>query len=152
MMNIPPWYPNDENARAVTEFVLWFSRLEYALKCDPAFANGNKANLDKLKTAIQGKAVPTVLDEALSYLKEDAPRNQTSATGWIQISIDKDDWGFLIESLKTVRNNLFHGGKQQSGPLMEPVRDARLIGFCNLIMKELIAILPDGVRNTFDNA
>jgi len=152
MTDFPSWYPNDRNAAAVTEFILWFSRLEYALKCVPAYANGNKANLDKLKAAMRGQPVPSSLSDALHYLKADAPRNQTSATGWIQIRVGDDDWGFLLESLRTVRNNLFHGGKQHTGPLLEPARDEKLIGFCNLIMRELVLVLPGEVKTIFDHA
>ncbi len=101
---------------------------------------------------ISNQAVPPALSGVLIYLKKNAPRNQISATKWQKISTNDRDWGFLIESLKTVRNNLFHGGKHQDGMLLEPARDGKLIEFCLLIMKELIIILPEEVKDIFDQA
>jgi hypothetical protein len=53
-------------------------------------------------------------------------------------------------SVRTVRNNVFHGGKFPDGIVIDPLRDERLIRECLAFLKGLLELpLPRGVGDIF---
>ena len=150
-MIIPSWYPEQEQAEKITDFILWYSRYEYALKNSGYQRKGvkdlepdwsafiNYLNSSKLP-------IPKPLEEALSYLKEKPVEKQLSDKVWRPVIRDSD-WEWLIRSLTTVRNNLFHGGKQGESKLLDKERDRILINICQDIMQEVYKICPPEVQD-----
>ncbi len=114
-----------EEQQLSLEFFTIFSQFEYALKQntrylqngrkDKAEANWKKFiedNSEKFKRLLIPKLKP-----AIDYIKSNPPSNQicsNAGTTWSKpISIDEseDEFKFIIDAIKVVRNNLFHGGK-----------------------------------------
>ena len=153
-MTNPAWYPDSLNKDLIAEFILWFSRIEYALKSDPAFSKALpyfQADWDKLKLALSSAPVPQKLGQALACIQNQPPMKQSGANKWDKIQ-GSDDWDLLIRALKTVRNNLFHGGKHYTGPVLQPVRDQELLNHCLAVMKEISTLLPQHLQITFAEA
>ncbi len=150
----PPWYPVEERQRAILDFILWFSRFEYALK-NSMFHKVARGYLEPdwaaLKKSIKQKPIPLSLREVLVLLATNPPNKQTDHYTWVPVTGDAD-WPLLIEALKTVRNNLFHGGKHFPGELLSPNRDLTLINHGLLVMHELIQIVPEHVQVVFDHS
>lgn len=153
-MTNPSWYPDNRNKDLIAEFILWFSRIEYTLKSDPAFSKTQpyfQADWDKLKLELSSIPVPQELHQALAYIKNQPPMKQSGENKWDLIQ-GSDDWDLLTRGLKTVRNNLFHGGKHHTGPVLQPVRDQGLLNHCLTIMKVISTLLPQHLKTTFAEA
>ena len=131
-------------------FFLIFSRFEYALKRSNYItgdesrteADWNKFGED-VKQAFK-KQECTELREATKYLlsKNTAPKkqfmNSENKLDWrLPNGIDEDIQS-LINTVKIVRNNLFHGGKYPSGPVKDPSRDEQLIKHSITVLKYLL--------------
>jgi hypothetical protein len=141
------------------EFLAAFARFEFALKKSgyareddrqvspnwDAFAN----DVSKFDAA----ALAPVL-AASQYLQQHPPKKQVLQNGalkWI-------DWqgtsgsviGDVLQSVRTVRNNVFHGGKFPDGIITDPLRDEQLIHECLEVLKALLLLpLPKGVSENF---
>lgn len=151
----PSWYPDPQACSLFLEFMLRFSRLEYALKRDNDYASKHKghleANWEKFKNDLAKERVPPCALAALCYLQNTPPKKQVNNTG----DEDKDwrkidwccDWSLLINSLKTVRNNVFHGGKAQC----DPVRDDKLLCHCLFIMDAILEVAPPKIKQAYEN-
>ena len=100
------------------------------------------------KRFIANYPIPEEILKALLYIKRKPPLQQAGANKWDTIP-ECADWDLLILSLKTVRNNLFHGGKHHTGPVLEPARDKDLLRYCLSIMKAIVPLMPDDVKRTF---
>ncbi len=63
------------------------------------------------------------------------------------------DIGWLLVIVRTVRNNLFHGGKYPvpSGHIREPARDPKLLN-CGLTVLETCLIWERNVKNKYMTA
>lgn len=46
----------------------------------------------------------------------------------------------ILLSVRTIRNNVFHGGKFPDGPVAEPLRDELLIRDCLAVMNALLSL------------
>jgi hypothetical protein len=150
-MKNPSWYPDSPNKDLIAEFILWFSRIEYALKSDAAFSKTHphfQADWDKLKRALSSVPVPQELENALAYIQHQPPMKQIGANQWELIQ-EGNDWDLLIRALKTVRNNLFHGGKHHTGPVLQPARDQELLNHCLAVMKAISTLLPQHLQTIF---
>jgi hypothetical protein len=151
-MTKPVWYPDDEGKNLIADFILWFSRIEYALKSSTDFSYSDRGNFyagwKELKDAIANDPIPEEIEKALLYIKGKPPLKQTGANKWDTIP-ECADWDLLIQSLKTVRNNLFHGGKHHTGPFLEPARDKELLRYCLSIMKAIVPLMQEDVKRTF---
>lgn len=152
-MTDPVWYPTQNDKGLILDFILWFSRVEYALKSDNTFSiqnNGHfQANWDALMNELAPHSIPQELSEALTYIKSNPPLKQTGFMQW-QLVQSTSDWDYLIRALKTVRNNLFNGGKHHTGPVLQPVRDRELLEHCLLIMRVISDMLPASIKPTFE--
>lgn len=154
-MTNPAWYPAQNDKDLILDFILWFSRIEYALKSDNSFSTKNnghfQADWEEFKNELARQPFPPELSSALEYIKNKPPLKQTGFTEWKLVQ-GNSDWDYAIRALKTVRNNLFHGGKHHTGQILQPVRDRELIEHCLLIMSVISEMLPATVKSTFEAA
>jgi len=147
----PSWYPDQQQANQITDFILWFSRYEYALKNVQQFSSIAKGYLEPNWTAFrrhlqQNSAPPHTLNTTLGYLRAQPVQQLIGPGNWVPIKF-RSDWECLISSLKTVRNNLFHGSKQSNGKLLDNARDQALLTHCQKIMMEIVPLCPQSIRN-----
>jgi hypothetical protein len=142
------------------EFLGTFSRFEYALKRS-GYLRGDKTRIDAdwdqlggdLSSADQKMLSPVLA--CCEYLREKPPKKQVLVDGQLAWKSRGASGGSEIEevllSVRTVRNNVFHGGKYPEGPVAEPLRDEQLIRDCLAVMYSLLAspILPAGISGYF---
>jgi hypothetical protein len=106
----------------VCEFLAVFSRLEYALKAARYLAADNgdaRANWDEFANSIScgfERIEDDTFREAVNYLSEQPPRKQVVREGTLGFEERAQDdrrarSQQVLLSVRTVRNNLFHGGK-----------------------------------------
>lgn len=143
----------------VIDFVLFFSRFEYALKRTPEYANGDQrgvsANWDRYasdhNSAFDAEA-DDVVKEAAEYLEVHSPNKQVLLHGvldWKPLTFGTNQQlGRLLHIVRTARNNLFHGGKFPSGPYQDPARDEVLLKHCLTILEAALD-LSDDVEDRF---
>lgn len=135
----------------VADFFMLFARAEFALK-RAAFASQGSADRinvewDRFAKSL-GRAVVEPTDprlvEAVKYLQENPPRKQIFKNGRLEWKDRKpdapDDPVFLIRSITTVRNNLFHGGKEIVGLMAE--RDRQLLQNSLLLLAHCLKLNP----------
>ena len=150
------------NRELVLEFFYFFSRFEYALKragflTTKKWAEPNWTGFFQKVTAAEILADPSdvELKKSLHFLEKRKPRYQANENGkmvWLHIC-KKEDWTrerYVLELIKTVRNNLFHGGKFPEGPISEPAGDEELLRHCLVILKRCLAC-DDKVKQMFDS-
>lgn len=142
------------------EFLGTFARFEYALKRAGYVEGNNKfvgADWDRF-----GREVAAISPEALGpivascpYLQDHPPKKQVLQDGRLVWKAREASGGTAIQeillSVRTVRNNVFHGGKFPEGPVAEPLRDERLIRDCLAVLNSLLHSprLPAGIADYF---
>lgn len=125
MTNVRPASVVDTERDLVFEFFAAFARFEFALKRHQAYLENKgyaAANWNAFAVAISNR-FSEVHDadfrEAVRHLETEPPKQQivkANALDWRDLKRDgKTTEQFVIECLKTVRNNLFHGGKFPEG-------------------------------------
>ena len=122
----------------LTDFFMTFARAEYALKKAGYLSQQKipKIQWDKFAAKIGQRLLSSeepAVQHAIKYLMKNPPARQVVKNRnliWEPRHCDKQkpDALFLINSITTVRNNLFHGGKKIQEPLAE--RDFRLLLSC----------------------
>lgn len=139
----------------VYNFVCLFAGMEYALKrsgwLKPPKRPGDEVRADadwrkftdeSLKDAL-ATGTPRQVVEAVKLLqKKGGPKEQYRTKegylDWRTVAgkpTDSDEWR-MIRLVKTVRNNLFHGGKYGNQALIgEPAKDVHLLRACSTILK-----------------
>lgn len=134
---------NPEDAEVIFDFFVVFSRFEFALK-HAGYLKGNRdkaePDWDKYCTSVQDKfdkTSPLEFQEACGYYTSYPPKKQVVIDGQVewkenQQGSTESEFRWIIRSVKTVRNNLFHGGKF---PYM-PLRDTRLLSYALVILHE----------------
>jgi hypothetical protein len=144
--------PTRVDLHLVVNFFMTFARAEWALKRAGFFsARGKlkdeiKIEWDKFAESIASsvKAVPDArLRDAIDYLTGNPPRrhivNASGELDWIpREPRNHSDAVFLVRSITTVRNNLFHGGKELSWLMAE--RDQRLLESSLLVLTYCIGL------------
>jgi hypothetical protein len=148
------------NKDLVTGFMIMFSRFEYALKkteyCKkdhndnaepdwPTFARDHN-NLFEARKNPKLKA-------AIQYLLEHPPKRQVvnndGKLDWKKRNLNSEALlENLVCSVKGVRNNLFHGGKFESGSVGDPARNTLLLENCITVLSEFLSLNPT-IKNTF---
>jgi len=146
----------------VMEFFVVFSRFEFALKKagylktgrnesalpdwnDFAIKNEDKFDMEK----------DARLSEAWNYLDKEPPQMQIVNNGKLDFKIDErlNDKSSLYKAalaIKTVRNNLFHGGKfPRSGIVDDPARKTELLKKCVILLEEMLDLDPDVKKEFF---
>lgn len=118
----------------VMEFFATFARFEYALKRGSYLQSTSDARPDWNKFVKELDDIPDenklLVLAVAPYLKSHPPKKQVSDQGvlkWQKRCPAASDIESLVDSVKTVRNNLFHGGKYPEGPIDEPARDEQLL-------------------------
>jgi len=118
-------------------FFVAFSRFEFALKqttfafaCrddDSVCANWRRFCDTKLEGHFQIDQQEASVREAIAYLQERPTRRQVWRNGSLGFDVieqgARSDVRHLVELVKAIRNNLFHGGKYP----FDPVRDNGLL-------------------------
>lgn len=149
----PKWYPTPKNGKLILDFILWFSRLEFAMKSTPGFYKPNplSPNWQSIYQLLINQQIPQSLSNTIIYLRENPPNIQADVEDWQPIP-NNTDWVLLIKSLKTVRNNLFHGGKHVGGRILQEERDVLLLTHGLLIIKEIVKAAPEQIQVFFEGA
>lgn len=138
----------------LTDFFMTFARAEYALK-EAGYLSEQKTpkvRWDKFATRIGERLLASdepAVKNAIKYLVENPPAKQVvkdKSLMWEARKCDKrnPDPLFLILSVTTVRNNLFHGGKKIHGPLAE--RDFRLLLSCLNLLSYALTLDSEVLR------
>lgn len=141
------------------EFLATFARFEFALK-KAGYAQGDDTkvlpdwdsfarDVAKLDAAVLAPVL-----HACRYLQEHPPKKQILQNGSLQWVARQGTSGSAIGdvllSVRTVRNNLFHGGKFPDGMITDPVRNEQLIQDCLAALQGLLDLpLPKDVSNIF---
>jgi len=145
------------------EYLYWFSRFEYILKERgylqiPKNAKKKisaKPNWKKFRLEFEDKYTMSENGEKLIIL---SPKIQIAKKigsnwklDWEEVRFKKTDSDLckIIRLLKTVRNNLFHGGKHNSKSSKDKERDLKLIMLSTKIIKE-IAYIDDFGMEAFE--
>ncbi len=145
--------------KVALEFFATFARFEYALKRG-GYVQGDErrawADWDRFARDLAGLE-PKHVDPVLSssrYLLEHPPKKQVLIDGRLQW-MDRaggagSTIGDLLLNVRTVRNNVFHGGKFPEGPIDEPLRDGQLVADCLSVLDGLLQLpLPNRVAEHF---
>jgi hypothetical protein len=134
-----------ELERAAFEFNYWFARFEFCLK-QAAFLKsdrpGKKAepNWDMFVRA--KRSAYTLSADAQSLIKA-APQQQVMAgnsrLAWKEIQFDANEHDLqkMAILLRTVRNNLFHGGARSASPWDGTQATVKLLGHAKIVLDEL---------------
>lgn len=141
----------------VADFFMLFARTEYALKSVkliiPQRNDRFSPDWDKFARSVGNELMASrdaQIREAVRYLEEAPPQKQVYKGGHFEWKdrkcIDGEVAVFVIRSIVTVRNNLFHGGKEIVGLMAE--RDQRLIQHA-LVVLAFSMTLNDEVRTAF---
>lgn len=140
------------------QFLAVFSRMEYALK-STGYAIGSEnrieANWDRFANEIDGEFL-RISDEAVvsarNYLLRLPPRKQILKDGRIDfkdqtICARQKATQQVLLMVRTVRNNLFHGGKFLPGGEEEPGRNEALVKHAILVLQECSRLKTDVYAN-----
>jgi len=135
----------DELTALAFEFFYWFSRFEFALKENKILKNDNvgaKAQpgwTNFVKTWERAYS----LSVSARVLYDARPEQQIVAAKseliWQSVNLGDctSDLARVVRLLKTVRNNLFHGGKHGGAAWDDPVRTKLLLGASKSVLAEL---------------
>ena len=139
----------------VMEFFVVFSRFEFALKRTGYLKRHNgKAEPDwrkfetKHKDEFDSEKEPE-LREAWNYIDKDPPKKQVVVDGELDFEVDerlkgKSPFEKATLAVRTVRNNLFHGGKfPRSGIVDDPACKTTLLKKCTLLIEEMLELDPN---------
>jgi hypothetical protein len=141
------------------EFLATFARFEFALK-KVGYAQGDDSKVSpdwdsfaKDVAQLDRAALAPVLN-ACEYLQQHPPKKQVLQHGVLHWGARQGTSGSAIGdvllSVRTVRNNVFHGGKFPDGMITDPLRDEQLIRDCLSVLKGLLELpLPKDVANVF---
>src|SRR6266481_187609 len=141
------------------EFMATFARFEFALK-KSGYARGDasqgSADWDTFASDVAklDAAVLTPVLGGCQYLRRHPPKKQVLDNGVIRW-VDRQGTsgsaiGDVLLSVRTVRNNIFHGGKFPDGVITDPLRDEQLIRDCLGALNTLLLLpLPKGVAENF---
>jgi len=154
---------NAPDRRLAWEFFVFFSRFEYALKRHQRYlmpgTGDAQPNWDRFASDNAAKfspaALPALQEAVQSYVAQ-PPRKQLRDKGEMKWS-DPQVWDerdpqliWLLRVIRTVRNNLFHGGKFPLLPVAEPSRDRELIANGLAVLKAALALDPEVEHQFFE--
>ena len=139
--------------KLVCEFLHIFSRFEYALKKTNFLKKGVRgnaeANWDKFAKYLDTKTLLSAVNSknfqaGVIYFFDHPPKkqiiNDNGILGWKDEVIPENQQNFekLLTLVRRARNNLFHGGKFQSGEVAGSDRDKKLIKLGLVILEECL--------------
>lgn len=138
------------------KFFNCYSRFEYALKESGfVFTTGRSqvamADLNGFTNSIKGilDLKSESIKSAVSHLIAEPPNELLWVDGaliWRPKIKEGDDLGFILDCLRTARNNLFHGNKMSDVNNLQ--RNINLINACLIILNELL-MHNQSVRDSF---
>ena len=154
---------NAPDRRIAWEFFVFFSRFEYALKRHQRYlmpgVGDAQPNWDRFASDYAAEFRPRsspALQTAVEFYVAQPPRKQLRDQGEMNWS-DPQVWNgsepqliWLLRVIRTVRNNLFHGGKFPLMPVAEPSRDRDLIANGLEVLKGALALDPSVQRHFFE--
>lgn len=136
----------DEHWENVEKLFVAFSRFEHGL-IEAGFIHDNQVSADwyEFSQEISDVFRPDsneTLRTACNFVLENPPRTRRNG-GWIPTPLRGEPycWG-ILNYVKTVRNNLFHGSKYP----FDPERDNELITNCLVILDYCMEIAPPEVQ------
>lgn len=130
------------------EFFFAFSRFEFALKENQylkTHAPGMRAEPGWSEYVSKWQDAYQLSDSAQLLLRE-PPEQQVIGAGsslaWRAVALDgcKSELSKIVRLLKTVRNNLFHGGKHGGAGWDDPQRTSRLLAASLAVVEELVEL------------
>lgn len=148
------------SAELACEFLAVFSRMEYALKVSGYTidrTNRVEANWDRFANEINElflKAADGELKESVDYLLKSPPRKQVIRAKVLMFDDQKIDDAQTVAQqcilmIRTVRNNLFHGGKMLPDGELEEGRNQRLV-FYSLVIMKACSVFNREVRRNYE--
>jgi hypothetical protein len=145
-------------------FFVFFSRFEYALKRDMRYLKPSiekaEPNWDKFASDHNqdfSQEATSELNDAVNYFLKAPPRKQiqeNSIMSWSepqQYNRKEPLLIWLLLMIRSVRNNLFHGGKFPLIPIADPSRDRELLINAIVILNASLK-LDVNVERQFDEA
>ncbi len=132
------FYAPQIDRNLLLDFLMVFSRFEYSLKRGE-FLEGNEKrawpNWDKFGAANHERFDTTenvALKDAVDLLCRKPPKKQVikdKQLEWEDVAHNPKEPQFLyvLRLVRTIRNNLFHGGKFRDGSIDDPARDHQLL-------------------------
>lgn len=139
----------DEKLSALAfDFFYWFSRFEFALKENGYLKSrkvGAKAEAGWIAFVEKWHAQYTASTEASALLAEPPKQQIVSLDNglcWEAVEFDKcgSELAKVILLLKTVRNNLFHGGKNSAAGWDDPQRTMFLVSSGIAVLNQLVQL------------
>jgi len=141
------------------EFLAIFARFEFALK-KAGYAQGDDSKVapdwDSFARDVAKFDAATLAPvlNGCQYLQQHPPKKQVLQNGvlhWVaRQATSGSAIGDVLLSVRTVRNNVFHGGKFPDGVITDPLRDEQLIRDCLAVLKGLLELpLPKDVAKLF---
>jgi hypothetical protein len=131
-----------------------FARIEYALKA-AGFHCGEgaaKPNWDKFASSVNGVLVnDSAITEAIEYMSKNPPKKQmirNQLLVWEAPTPNTNRTLEIIQCVRRVRNNLFHGGKFND-QWFEPERSEELLLHSLSILNACLRASPD-LKKAFD--
>lgn len=141
------------------EFFLAFSKFEYALKTTGMFIRPNAGQNSSLRAEPDWKRFSASLQNtfngnatidlkrACEYLKDRPPNQQVivdDAVEWEMPTraVGESDIQFLLRMVRSVRNNLFHGGKHSVEVHEDTQRTEMLLRSSLTVLHACLAIVP----------
>jgi hypothetical protein len=137
----------------VCEFLLRFSRFEYALK-RAGFVVGDEKRAepawDSFANSLRGQfssmSAPDFV-RAVSLLDSAPPQKQVLKKGQLDWDDNKkhsseSQEAWILRLVRTVRNNLFHGGKYPGTVVPDPERDQQLLRACLAVLEQALGLSP----------
>lgn len=145
------------------QFFVFFSRFEYALKRIPKYLKDGTGNAEAAWDTFANNNSDKFISEssfnlkaAVTYFKDSPPRKQKRKDRnlfWsepLKYSEDGKLLLWLLTVVRTVRNNLFHGGKFPMLPVSDPSRNHDLI-FHAIVILDACLKLDESVTNMFND-
>jgi hypothetical protein len=153
--------PADLDKDLVLRFFFAIARFEYALKrtgflepdknwASPDWAGFGSSVGEQFMVSKQ-----TGLSDAVAYLEKNPPRTQVVTNGkldWRDNRRGKSDSStvWLLRLVKTVRNNLFHGGKFPGTPVSDFARNPKLLRYGLIVLEEVLRLSPKVAAHFYD--
>jgi hypothetical protein len=145
----------------VLQFFAYFSRFEYSLKRAGFLKSGAKAepNWDTYANTLRGRFADvhdSVFRDAVTFLLKEPPKTQTvsgKSLDW-RDTVQKEGEQherYVLRLVRTIRNNLFHGGKYPLGPVHDVARDRDLLKAGIVVLGQCLE-LSERVRASFEEA
>jgi hypothetical protein len=139
------------------DFFFWFSRFEAALKEDGYLRNeqpnsvalpGWDQFVAKWAPQYQPSANATRLI-SLAPARQMVGANKSLTWGATPVAPGASQLATVVAMLKTVRNNLFHGGKHGSADWDNPKRTGELLDAARPVLDELAELAGPGFASDF---